>query len=59
MVEQPVGMDADIPEATVTANAIALQLVWVAAHHGLRRHWRAVHDITDALGGPPAPGGPR
>lgn len=52
---------------------LALQLLWVAAHHGLRRHgaantmsvadrcecWRAVHQITSALGNPPAPRGPR
>lgn len=52
---------------------IALQLLWVAAHHGLRQHgargtmprptqidcWGDVHRITTALGNPPAPGGPR
>ena len=51
---------------------LALQFLWVAAHHGLRRWeqrgmlrpqvigcWEYVHDITDALGNPPAPGGPR
>lgn len=63
---------------------LLLQLVWVAAHHGLRRanghitralrsgdaapfpwhtirtrQWGAVHDVTAALGNPPAPGGPR
>lgn len=56
---------------------VLLQLLWVAAHHGLRklgalqrqrsmtdiehhvRCWRDVHDITAALGNPPAPGGPR
>lgn len=68
---------------------VLLQIVWVAAHHGLRQQsiefqretpalreqltasrmrdrrydlavrWRMVHDITTALGNPPAPGGPR
>ncbi len=50
---------------------IMLQLVWVAAHHGLRADgakpvalrrfgysnmWPLVHDITAVLGFPPAPG---
>lgn len=51
---------------------LVLQLVWVAAHHGLRRWeqrgmlrpqinscWEYVHEVTVALGNPPAPGGPR
>lgn len=52
---------------------VLLQILWVAAHHGLRWHgarnsipaevrracWRDVHDLTAALGNPPAPGGPR
>lgn len=62
---------------------VLLQLVWVAAHHGLRgrtemvlgsshggdvcqprraileRQWSLTHDVTTALGNPPAPGGPR
>lgn len=49
---------------------ILLQIIWVAAHHELRRrsvrdrknlydqrYWRHVHDITTVLGNPPAPGG--
>jgi hypothetical protein len=62
---------------------LALQFLWVAAHHGLRRRtemvlgsgvgdlgnqprrailerqWSLVHDVTSALGNPPAPRGPR
>jgi len=52
---------------------IALQWLWVAAHHGLRKHgaansmpvdqrcacWSDLHRITSALGNPPAPKGPR
>lgn len=44
---------------------IALQLVWVAAIHGLRAHrgtkdekrplWSAVFDMWDVLGHPPFP----
>lgn len=56
---------------------VLLQILWVAAHHGLRklgasqrqrsmddieRHvrcWHDLHNVTTALGNPPAPGGPR
>lgn len=63
---------------------LALQILWVAAHHGLRARlacydrslrrgsalwefgraelntlWPLVHEVTAALGNPPAPGGPR
>lgn len=42
--------------------SILLQLLWVAAHHGLRQQrrvahlWAHVHDVTAELGHPPAPG---
>lgn len=49
---------------------VIMQLLWVAAHHGLRRHavrktmpmarqrelWKLVHDITNSLDNPGAPG---
>ncbi len=45
-----------------TMGSVMLQVIWVAAYHGLRRPgsrpdlWSMVYDISDVLGYPPAPG---
>jgi hypothetical protein len=57
---------SDRPTRRDRGRGMILQLIWVAAHHGLRRQrldarraaelWGYVHDLTAALGHPPAPG---
>lgn len=43
-------------------NSVIIQVIRVAAHHGLRRQrrvghlWAHVHTLTSMLGHPPAPG---
>jgi hypothetical protein len=64
--DRPAGVLVGVDETNV-ADLVALQIVWVAAHHGLRvQHerpdrkflWSAVFSISSALGNPSAPRGP-